>query len=306
MAIFLNTTKYNHWIPRLINESKDELVLIVPYIQTSENIYETLLQADKRDVEITLVYRENKLSSTEKEKLKNLNNINLLHHPNIHCKCYYNGDFLILGSMNLYEYSEKNNREMGILLHRESIKEADSQFGFGSADKRDLFIDAVNEIREIINGASLEKVSSKAKETAFTIDIIKTYKELEQDHCDRINQYFLNKKFEPYEYAPNKFKAICKNYFDKIDVLNDGYRIAIDINIPENEREKLYEKWMKTYEEYEFKGFKYYWNYYKSDILLYRDFNFDWESITDEAIYYKKLQQGIQCIINKYRKLSGK
>jgi phosphatidylserine/phosphatidylglycerophosphate/cardiolipin synthase-like enzyme len=60
MALFLNTPKLNYWIPKLIEESKEELILIVPYIQTSENILNALNVADNKGVEITLIYRENK------------------------------------------------------------------------------------------------------------------------------------------------------------------------------------------------------------------------------------------------------
>ena len=48
MAIFLNTTKLNEWIPKLINETKKELVIIVPYIKTSDKMYvDDILEASK-------------------------------------------------------------------------------------------------------------------------------------------------------------------------------------------------------------------------------------------------------------------
>jgi hypothetical protein len=47
MAIFLNTPKLNYWINRLIKESQKELILIVPYIQTSQNIFNALVKANK-------------------------------------------------------------------------------------------------------------------------------------------------------------------------------------------------------------------------------------------------------------------
>jgi hypothetical protein len=56
MAIFLNTNQLNEWIPRLINETQRELVIIVPYIKTSFNVLQSLQQANERGVEITLVY----------------------------------------------------------------------------------------------------------------------------------------------------------------------------------------------------------------------------------------------------------
>ena len=39
MAKFLNTTLLNEWIPKLIDETERELVIIVPYIKTSDKMY---------------------------------------------------------------------------------------------------------------------------------------------------------------------------------------------------------------------------------------------------------------------------
>ena len=124
MAKFLNTTLLNEWIPRLVNETERELVIIVPYIKTSDKMYKSLHDANKRGVETTLVYRENNLTEKEKSKFQSLDNLNLMHHPNIHAKCYYNEKYLIITSMNMYEYSEINNREMGVLLHKEEIQDS--------------------------------------------------------------------------------------------------------------------------------------------------------------------------------------
>ena len=61
MALFLNTNKLNYWIPKLISEAESELILIVPYIKVSQKIFAALQQTDEKGVDITLVYRENKL-----------------------------------------------------------------------------------------------------------------------------------------------------------------------------------------------------------------------------------------------------
>ncbi|MWW23151.1 phospholipase D-like domain-containing protein [Algibacter lectus] len=302
MALFLNTPKLNYWIPKLIEESEEELILIVPYIQTSENVLKALNKADSNGVEITLVYRENKLSDYEKSKLLALKNINLLHHPNVHCKCYYNGDLLIVGSMNLYEYSEKNNREMGMLMHRCDIDGDEKGFKIYNDDK-EVFDDGIQEIREIINGASLEKSNDKARERSFEIDIIKTEEDLARDLCDRLNKSFLNKKFKPFEINDKVWFAKCDNYFDKVDVIFEYKRIAIKFKLDQEELIKVYNAWVNVYDEYEFAGFKYYWNDPYQELLLYRDFNFDW---SDDNIKDKKYYEGISSIIEKYRKLSNK
>ncbi|WP_418884520.1 phospholipase D-like domain-containing protein [Cognataquiflexum nitidum] len=94
----------NEWIPRLISEAEKNLIIIVPYIKTSDRIFKYLWEANKRGVAITLIYRENKLFQTEKVKLNSLENLNLMHHPNVHAKCYYSENYLLITSMNLYEY----------------------------------------------------------------------------------------------------------------------------------------------------------------------------------------------------------
>jgi len=308
MAVFLNTKRLNHWIPQVIKEAKKEVVLIVPYISISRNILKALQDADKRGVQIFLIYRENKLSTEEREKLKSISNINLLCHPNIHCKTYYNGEILVISSMNLYEYSEKNNREMGVLAtvpEYEPLQELDYFDNFFSEDE-DLIIDATQEIREIINGAQLEKMSEKSKASKFNIDIIKSFEQLEQELCIKLNTYYLNKKFRPIEIEKDLWYSICENYYDNVNVTFEDNRIAVKFKMHPSELSKVYNIWMRTYQEFEFDWFKYYWNYYKDDLLIYKNSKFNWNSIKEDEIYYAKINQMLTFIIKKYRLISGK
>jgi hypothetical protein len=307
MALFLNTNKLNYWIPKLIAEAQNELILIVPYIKVSQRIFEALNKVDGSGVDITLIYRENKLSPIEKSKLTSFKNLTLLNHPNIHCKCYYNGELLILGSMNLYEYSEKNNREMGTLFHREMMKDMDPSFQGYNPDSKEIFDDAILEIKAIINGAQVEKLSDKGQAKNFKLEIIKTDEEVEIEKCDRLNNYFLNKKFKAFEETPNNWVSKCENYFDKVDVLIEQNRIAIQFNHPENELKALFQKWMSSYQEFEFPAFKYYWNYHTSNLLIYRDYrSYDWDNVGKGKTFHNKIAEGIGQIISKYRILTGK
>lgn len=303
MAIFLNTQKNSYWLNRLIRESEKEVILIVPYIKTSKDVFDSLRFADQNKIQITIIYREDKLTLEEKNKISQLNNLNLLHHPNVHCKCFFNGKMLILSSMNLYEYSEKNNREMGTLFHLENLED-DEENDFNSDYSTEVFTDAIFEIKEIVNGAKLEKLSPLFSNQEFNIEIIKTAEEHSFEIAQRLNKYFLNKKFKPFEVNKETWYVLCQNYYDKVDIYFEGHRVSFEIKLSEDELEKIHKIWMKSYEEFEFRGFKYYWNYHKSSIYLYKNYNFDWDSITDKKIYYKKIRQGLDSIVNKYIRIA--
>jgi hypothetical protein len=65
-----------------------------------------------------------------------LKNLTLLFYEHVHAKCYFNEETMVITSMNMYEFSEKTNREMGVLINR-------------SVDTK-LFDEAKNEVQSII------------------------------------------------------------------------------------------------------------------------------------------------------------
>lgn len=259
MAKFLNTTLLNEWIPKLIEASEKELIIIVPYIKTSDRMYNYLLEANKRGVETTLVYRENKLLPIEKAKFESLDNLNLMHHPNIHCKCYYNENYLIITSMNLYEYSEKNNREMGILFEKKNN---------GFSDDEKIFKDALEEIKEILNGTQLEKESRETAAEGFIMEIIKNEKEKKEELCRELIKVFGHKKFEVEKKLDNSWYCVCNNYFDKIN-LTITHRAELELKMEKEKIEKIYKAFLVNYNQYMIKGYKIYWNASDQNILVY-------------------------------------
>lgn len=296
MAKFLNTDLLNEWIPRLIKETERELVIIVPYIKTSDRIYAQLLDANKRGVETTLVFRENKLNPNEYDKLAALDNLNLMHHPNVHAKCYYNEKYLIIGSMNLYEYSERNNREMGMLLHRANLDNSDQSFG---GDRESIFEDAIQEINTIIKSSELLKVSRETSIEGFEMDIIKTAKEKAEEECKNLNKVFMHKKFAPvgdgHDWIPT-----CKNYFDRIDV-SLNHRAELRFQFDENRIEQIFKKFTPYYHEFRFDGYKLYWNHHKGAIMLYPNSRHEiWKNVT-EVEEIQLMKNGIDQLISFLR-----
>ena len=118
MAKFLNTTGVSYHLEELIKGTKDRLILISPYLQFTDRIKEHLsnLNVQKRDIRI--VYRENKLQLEENNWLESQIGIRTSLCKNLHAKCYINENEAIITSMNLYEFSQQNNNEMGIYVSK--------------------------------------------------------------------------------------------------------------------------------------------------------------------------------------------
>ena len=123
MAKFLNTTGVSYHLEELIKGTKDRLILISPYLQFTDRIKEHLsnLNIQKRDIRI--VYRENKLQLEENNWLESQIGIRTSLCKTLHAKCYINENEAIITSMNLYEFSQQNNNEMGIWLTK--VQDAD-------------------------------------------------------------------------------------------------------------------------------------------------------------------------------------
>ena len=121
MAEFLTRHGIVHHLHRIIEDAEKELVLISPYIKADETTKE-LLKETKRSTKIHVVYGKEKLRSKEEGFLKDLS-IDTTFRENLHAKCYLNENKALLTSMNLYEFSQENNDEMGILVSREEDKD---------------------------------------------------------------------------------------------------------------------------------------------------------------------------------------
>ena len=271
MEEFLNTQKFREYLPKLIETAEKELVIISPYIQTSELIINLLKKAEKRGVEITIIYKENEVKEHERAKLKDIDNLNLLHHANLHCKCFYNEKYLIIGSMNLYEFSQRNNREMGVLFRRTDDEESNWYDYRNSQDDESIFQDAITEIKSIINSSEFEKESRETKTIGFEMDIIKTNHDLILEKCATYNKFSKNKKIVPYQ-SGQEWYCKCENFLDHVDLIFEGNRAVINLNFEETRLIKLFNV-LNTkklqYEHQKIDCFRMYWTNHKSSIYLY-------------------------------------
>ncbi len=116
MAEFLTTRGTSSAIEKIINDARDRLVLISPFVKIPDTLFQNLKVADRKRVKITLVYGKDELKPDVKNQLKQLNNLSLRFLKELHAKCFFNEDAMVITSMNLYDFSEINNKEMGVLV----------------------------------------------------------------------------------------------------------------------------------------------------------------------------------------------
>lgn len=136
MAEFLTTYAVSAQIEKIISGARSELYLVTPFLKLSEILFHRLQDADRKRVRTSLVYGKEELHYEQEQNLKALQNLQLFFMESLHAKCYCNENEMIITSMNMYEFSERNNREMGVLISR--------------SKDRELYEDAFEEIRSII------------------------------------------------------------------------------------------------------------------------------------------------------------
>lgn len=159
MAKFLNTTATNYFLEEIIKDAKDRLVLISPYLKLNDRIKELLADKDRLKIDIRIIYGKNELHPSEISWLNELTYVRTSFCKNLHAKCYLNESKCIITSMNLYEFSQINNNEMGIYLDKQEDQSA--------------YKDAYEEVQRIIRISeevriSLERIENPVNDSEET------------------------------------------------------------------------------------------------------------------------------------------
>lgn len=116
MIEFLTTLQTATQIEQIVRGATKEITLVSPYLQLSRDLGERLLTAEEQGASVRLIYgKKREIQEETRQRLARLLGLELLYYHNLHAKCYYNEEKLVVTSMNLYEYSARNNREMGVL-----------------------------------------------------------------------------------------------------------------------------------------------------------------------------------------------
>lgn len=125
MAQFLNHHNIKKEVLNLFQTAERFIFLVSPYIKLNEEMRRAL--SSKRNdpnFEIVVLFGKNEenlsksLSREDMEFFKDFANVEISYHPDLHAKYYANEIKSIVTSLNLHQYSVKNNIEIGILLER--------------------------------------------------------------------------------------------------------------------------------------------------------------------------------------------
>jgi phosphatidylserine/phosphatidylglycerophosphate/cardiolipin synthase-like enzyme len=181
MAKFLNTSATNYFLEELIKGAHDRLILISPFLRLNDRIKELLADKNRLKIDVRIVYGKSELQPQEVDWLQGLTYIRTSFCKNLHAKCYMNEEMCIITSLNLYEFSQVNNNEMGVLLRRE--------------DDVDLYRDAYEEAQRIIRISEEVRISlERVTKPAAVEQTVGAASEAEQDVGDKLTTSRLARK----------------------------------------------------------------------------------------------------------------
>lgn len=120
MAKFLSGRQLSEAIEKIIWDADKQLILISPFIKLDDH-FKKLFENHERNpqLEIIVIFGKNEgdvsksFNKSDFEYFKNFYNVTILYLEKLHAKFYANDSGGILTSINLYDYSFKNNIEFG-------------------------------------------------------------------------------------------------------------------------------------------------------------------------------------------------
>nr|WP_321237227.1 phospholipase D-like domain-containing protein [uncultured Psychroserpens sp.] len=150
MAKIVTTRGISYHLERLIIEARSTITLVTPYLKIPKPIFERLVRANAGSVEITIVYGKTQMSQSQEKLLNTLDNCRIIFVENLHAKAFISDQCGIIGSMNLYDFSEINNQELGVYFTRK--------------DDLELWEVAINEVDNFIESGKIIKETSSFQE----------------------------------------------------------------------------------------------------------------------------------------------
>ena len=180
MAKFLNTSATNYYLEELIKGASDRLILISPFLKLNDRIKELLEDKNRLKIDVRIVYGKSELQPEEINWLKELSFVRTSFCKNLHAKCYINEQSCIITSLNLYEFSQVNNNEMGVFISR--------------SEDSEIYRDAYEEAQRIIRISDEIRISLEKVEKPSTVDRTAQCEESSEDSSSKLTSSKLAQK----------------------------------------------------------------------------------------------------------------
>lgn len=174
MAKFLNTSATSYFLEELIKSAKERIILISPFLKLNDRIKELLEDKNRLKIDVRIIYGKSELQPGEIGWLAGLSYLRTSYCKNLHAKCYINEDFCIITSLNLYEFSQVNNNEMGVLVKR--------------SEDVELYKETYEEAQRII------RISDEIKITVETVEKDSKKDDFKEDSSDKLTSSKLAQK----------------------------------------------------------------------------------------------------------------
>jgi hypothetical protein len=265
MAKFLTGEGLESSIYDIIWEAEKTLLIVSPFIKL-DDYFKKLFDKhiDNYNIHFIIIFGKNEkdisrsLSANDFDFFKKFLNISIVYAPNLHAKYYGNESKGVITSINLYDYSFKNNIEFGVyseikMFNTMSTKTDKEAWGtcFEIAEKseavfikRPVFKKRIlssilgkNYVKsEILHDSTMKFYNiSEYQNKSFEFKTLKDFPEL-------LDANFSNEERPPRDYINNSD--------NNIQNINNGYCIRTGVRIPINiERPMCFEAY-KVWNEY--------------------------------------------------------
>ncbi|WP_300719129.1 hypothetical protein [uncultured Desulfovibrio sp.] len=110
---FVTTHGIAAHLETMFYDARSFIIIISPYIRLSLRIRDILDEKKKSGIPITIVHKEPFTPVDIASKR--------FQRSNLHAKCFLTEQAALIGSMNLYDYSQVNNDELGIYITKEDF-----------------------------------------------------------------------------------------------------------------------------------------------------------------------------------------
>ncbi len=112
----IGTTEISYEIEQMLKDAEKFLILVTPYLKLNQRLKVKISDAFQNIDDVFVLYRDNQNDDSDIQWFTNFKNVEVFSIKNLHSKIYLNENSAIISSMNLYEYSQINNHEIGVKL----------------------------------------------------------------------------------------------------------------------------------------------------------------------------------------------